>query len=147
MISIIYSRNAWPGRKLRNSREAAAENREKIVAVAAKLFRERGIAAVGVAELMEVCREIIRVNELKASYIRPIAFLGEGEMVQGRLPHGILQRAFRNRRAFLLMASSVGRAAWPNRWLDEGLPQCSRSISITASTAAGSGRVVALLSR
>jgi TetR/AcrR family transcriptional repressor of nem operon len=38
---------------LRNSREVAAENRERIVAVAAKLFRERGIAAVGVAELME----------------------------------------------------------------------------------------------
>ncbi|MBY0532556.1 MAG: TetR/AcrR family transcriptional regulator [Xanthobacteraceae bacterium] len=30
-----------------------AENRERIVAVAARLFRERGIAAVGVAELME----------------------------------------------------------------------------------------------
>jgi TetR/AcrR family transcriptional repressor of nem operon len=38
---------------MRNSREAAAGNREKIVAVAAKLFRERGIAAVGVVELME----------------------------------------------------------------------------------------------
>ena len=38
---------------MRNSREVAAENREKIVAVAAKLFRERGIAAVGVAELMQ----------------------------------------------------------------------------------------------
>jgi TetR/AcrR family transcriptional repressor of nem operon len=38
---------------MRNSREAAAENRERIVTVAAKLFRERGIAAVGVAELME----------------------------------------------------------------------------------------------
>jgi TetR/AcrR family transcriptional repressor of nem operon len=38
---------------LRNSREVAAENRERIVAVAAKLFRERGIASVGVAELME----------------------------------------------------------------------------------------------
>jgi TetR/AcrR family transcriptional repressor of nem operon len=38
---------------MRNSREVAAENRERIVAVAAKLFRERGIAAVGVAELME----------------------------------------------------------------------------------------------
>lgn len=37
---------------MRNSREVAAENREKIVAVAAKLFRERGIASVGVAELM-----------------------------------------------------------------------------------------------
>lgn len=38
---------------MRNSREAAAENREKIVAVAARLFRERGINAVGVAELMQ----------------------------------------------------------------------------------------------
>lgn len=38
---------------MRNSREAAAENRERIVAVAAKLIRERGIASVGVAELME----------------------------------------------------------------------------------------------
>jgi TetR/AcrR family transcriptional repressor of nem operon len=37
---------------LRNSKEVTAENREKIVAAAAKLFRERGIAAVGVAELM-----------------------------------------------------------------------------------------------
>jgi len=38
---------------MRNSREAAAENRERVVAVAARLFRERGIAAVSVAELME----------------------------------------------------------------------------------------------
>ena len=38
---------------MRNSREAAAENRERILAVAARLFRERGIASVGVAELME----------------------------------------------------------------------------------------------
>lgn len=39
--------------KMRNSREVAAENRERIVAVAAELFRERGTTAVGVAELME----------------------------------------------------------------------------------------------
>ncbi len=37
---------------MRSSREAAAENRERIVGVAAKLFRERGIAVVGVAEIM-----------------------------------------------------------------------------------------------
>jgi TetR/AcrR family transcriptional repressor of nem operon len=37
---------------MRNSREAAAESRERVVATAARLFRERGIAAVGVAELM-----------------------------------------------------------------------------------------------
>ncbi len=38
---------------MRNSNQVAAENRERIVAVAARMFRERGIAAVGVAELME----------------------------------------------------------------------------------------------
>ncbi len=38
---------------MRNSREVTAQNRERIVAAAARLFRERGIAAVGVAELME----------------------------------------------------------------------------------------------
>jgi TetR/AcrR family transcriptional repressor of nem operon len=52
MIVIIYSQHAWLRRKMRSSREAAAGNRERIVAVAAKLFRERGIAAVGVAEVM-----------------------------------------------------------------------------------------------
>lgn len=38
---------------MRNTNQVAAENRERIVAVAARMFRERGIAAVGVAELME----------------------------------------------------------------------------------------------
>lgn len=38
---------------MRSSREVATENRERIVAVAAKLFRERGLAAVGVAEVMQ----------------------------------------------------------------------------------------------
>ena len=38
---------------MRNSNQVAAENRERIVAVAASMFRERGIAAVGVVELME----------------------------------------------------------------------------------------------
>jgi TetR/AcrR family transcriptional repressor of nem operon len=38
---------------MRSSNQVAAKNRERIVATAAKLFRERGIAAVGVAELME----------------------------------------------------------------------------------------------
>ncbi|MCC5809041.1 MAG: TetR/AcrR family transcriptional regulator [Ectothiorhodospiraceae bacterium] len=37
---------------MRKSREEAAETRERIVKVAAKLFRERGVEAVGVAELM-----------------------------------------------------------------------------------------------
>jgi len=35
------------------SREQAAENRERIVQVAAKLFRERGFDGVGVADLMK----------------------------------------------------------------------------------------------
>lgn len=35
------------------SREQAQENREKVVAAAARLFRERGIDGIGVAELMK----------------------------------------------------------------------------------------------
>ncbi|HRF10295.1 MAG TPA: TetR family transcriptional regulator, partial [Xanthobacteraceae bacterium] len=38
---------------MRSSREVAAGNRERIVAIAARLFRERGLAAVGVAEVMQ----------------------------------------------------------------------------------------------
>jgi len=32
------------------------------------------------AEVMETCREIFRINKMKAGYLRPIAFLGDGEM-------------------------------------------------------------------
>jgi TetR/AcrR family transcriptional repressor of nem operon len=39
--------------KMRVSREQAAENRERIVQVAAKLFRERGFDGIGVADLMK----------------------------------------------------------------------------------------------
>lgn len=35
------------------SREQAAENRQRIVEVAARLFRERGFDGVGVADLMK----------------------------------------------------------------------------------------------
>jgi TetR/AcrR family transcriptional repressor of nem operon len=38
--------------KMKVSREQAAENRERIVQVAAKLFRERGFDGIGVADLM-----------------------------------------------------------------------------------------------
>ncbi len=31
-------------------------------------------------EVMEACREVLRVNKLKHGYIRPIAFIGDGEM-------------------------------------------------------------------
>lgn len=33
-----------------------------------------------VDELMEVCREVVRANGLKSAYIRPVAYLGYGEM-------------------------------------------------------------------
>lgn len=33
-----------------------------------------------VEELMEICRLVVRANDLKSAYIRPIAFLGYGEM-------------------------------------------------------------------
>jgi len=38
---------------MRVSREQASENRERVLDVAAKLFRERGFSGVGVAELMK----------------------------------------------------------------------------------------------
>lgn len=38
---------------MRVSREQAAENREKILAMAAKLFREKGFDGIGVADLMK----------------------------------------------------------------------------------------------
>ena len=38
---------------MRVSREQAAENRERVLDAAAKLFRERGLGGVGVAELMK----------------------------------------------------------------------------------------------
>ena len=38
---------------MRVSREAAAENRQRIIEVASKLFRERGFDGIGVADLMK----------------------------------------------------------------------------------------------
>jgi branched-chain amino acid aminotransferase len=38
------------------------------------------------AQLVEVCREVVRVNGLRACYIRPIAFMGDGEMGLGAQP-------------------------------------------------------------
>ena len=35
------------------SREQAAENRERVLQTAARLFREKGVDGVGVAELMQ----------------------------------------------------------------------------------------------
>ena len=33
-----------------------------------------------VEQVMEACREVVRVNDLKSAYIRPLAYLGYGEM-------------------------------------------------------------------
>src|SRR3990170_3050477 len=32
------------------------------------------------AEILEACKEIFRVNKLKAGYLRPLVFMGDGEM-------------------------------------------------------------------
>jgi branched-chain amino acid aminotransferase len=55
-------------------------NREHIERLhfSAKVYRIR--IKYEIEEMMEVCREIIRVNDLKSAYIRPIAYLGYGEM-------------------------------------------------------------------
>src|ERR1700675_5091971 len=55
MTNVIYAVNNFGGEltKMKVSREQAAENRERIVQVAAKLFRERGFDGIGVADLMK----------------------------------------------------------------------------------------------
>lgn len=59
---------------------AVFRNREHIERFhfSAKVYRIK--IKYSVEELMEACRDIIRVNDLKSAYIRPVAFLGEGEM-------------------------------------------------------------------
>jgi TetR/AcrR family transcriptional regulator, transcriptional repressor for nem operon len=53
MLAPIYWRNEFEGQALGVSREKAAENRRAIVAAATLLFRERGVDAVGLNELMK----------------------------------------------------------------------------------------------
>lgn len=56
MTIIMYTVNhnlVWGYRAMRVSREQAAENREKIITTAAQLFREKGFAGIGVADLMK----------------------------------------------------------------------------------------------
>ena len=55
-------------------------NREHIerLLFSAKVYRIR--IKYSLEELMEVCREIVRVNGLKSAYLRPLAWLGYGEM-------------------------------------------------------------------
>lgn len=43
----------WAGVVMKVSREQAAQNRERILEVAAQLFRERGLDGIGVADLMK----------------------------------------------------------------------------------------------
>ncbi len=59
---------------------AVFRNREHIERLffSAKVYRIR--IKYSVEDMMEVCREIIRVNDLQSAYIRPIAYLGYGEM-------------------------------------------------------------------
>jgi TetR/AcrR family transcriptional repressor of nem operon len=56
MMIIIYlvkpTGDEYGGRQMRVSREQAAGNRERILDVAAKLFREKGFDGIGVADLM-----------------------------------------------------------------------------------------------
>jgi TetR/AcrR family transcriptional repressor of nem operon len=58
MMVIMYivkrggGRGDAEGKQMRVSREQAAENRERILAMAAKLFREKGFDGIGVADLM-----------------------------------------------------------------------------------------------
>jgi TetR/AcrR family transcriptional repressor of nem operon len=56
MTIIMYTVNHYLVRgkiSMRVSREQAAENREKIITIAAQLFREKGFDGIGVADLMK----------------------------------------------------------------------------------------------
>src|SRR3984957_4620794 len=52
MITVIIVKRLRRSPSLRITKEQAAENRARVVDAAAKLFREKGFEAVGVAELM-----------------------------------------------------------------------------------------------
>ncbi len=52
IIIIIVKRSIRSGRTLRITKERAAENHDRVLDAAAKLFREKGFDGVGVAELM-----------------------------------------------------------------------------------------------
>jgi TetR/AcrR family transcriptional regulator, transcriptional repressor for nem operon len=72
---------------MRISREKAAENREKVLAAAAKLFRERGLEGVGVDALAEeaglthgaVYSHFKSKNELAAAAVRQALHQSMGE--------------------------------------------------------------------
>jgi len=55
MVIVIYPVKAWltEGSLMRVTREKMAENRERIVATAARLFREKGFDGVGVDAIMQ----------------------------------------------------------------------------------------------
>jgi TetR/AcrR family transcriptional repressor of nem operon len=53
MLALINWQNEFEDQALGVSREKAAENRRAIVAAATRLFRERGVDAVGLNELMK----------------------------------------------------------------------------------------------
>jgi TetR/AcrR family transcriptional regulator, transcriptional repressor for nem operon len=46
------ARRAWPSCSMRVSREKAAENRQRIIDAAGALFRAKGFAGIGVADIM-----------------------------------------------------------------------------------------------
>lgn len=64
----------------RHQGPAVFRNREHIerLLFSAKVYRIQ--INYSLDEIMAVCRDIIRVNDLRAAYIRPVAFLGYGEM-------------------------------------------------------------------
>lgn len=52
MLAVIYGVKGMMEAKLRVSREKAAENRERIVETASRLFREKGVDGVGIDAIM-----------------------------------------------------------------------------------------------
>src|SRR5262245_10098091 len=53
MVVIYYVNGFLRGGSMKVTREQAVENRERIVAAAARLFREHGFDGIGVADIMK----------------------------------------------------------------------------------------------
>src|SRR5262245_9079954 len=53
MMIIIIVKGGWKGAAMRLSKEATAANRARVLDAAARLFREKGVDGIAVAELMK----------------------------------------------------------------------------------------------
>lgn len=79
-----YGSSVFEGMRAYNTKHKGVcvfRNREHIERLffSAKVYRI-DITRYSVEEIMQVCKDVVRENDLESGYIRPIAYLGYGEM-------------------------------------------------------------------